>query len=79
MKISNSELEPLRNGFHGTILTPSDDAYDEARTIWNGMVDKRPAVIARCAGTEDAARAVNFARDKGLLLAVRGAGHRASG
>jgi len=79
MAISGSDLEPLRKGFQGTIVTPGDAGYDEARTIWNAMVDKRPAVIARCAGTQDAAKAVNFARDKGLVLAVRGAGHHIAG
>jgi len=79
VKIPRSDLEPLRKGFQGTILTEGDEAYDEARTIWNAMVDKRPAVLARCATTQDAARAVEFAREKGLVLAVRGAGHHIAG
>ena len=72
-------IEELKVGFTGEILLPSDDAYDNARTIWNAMIDKRPAVIARCATTADVVRGVNFARDTGLLLAVRGGGHHIAG
>jgi FAD/FMN-containing dehydrogenase len=74
-----TRTDALRKGFGGTILVPGDAGYDEARKIWNGMVDKRPAIIARCAGTEDAVKAVNFARENGVLLAVRGAGHHIAG
>ena len=72
-------IEELKVGFTGEILLPSDDAYDNARTIWNAMIDKRPAVIARCATTADVVRGVNFARDTGLVLAVRGGGHHIAG
>jgi len=73
------KIDHLRKGFSGKILTPGDGEYDEARKIWNAMVDKRPAIIARCAGTKDVVTAVNFARDNGILLAVRGAGHHIAG
>ena len=73
------KIEELKGGFKGEILLPSDDAYEGARRIWNAMVDKRPAVIARCATTSDVVRGVNFARDNGLLLAVRGGGHNIAG
>ena len=73
------KVEALRGGFKGEIVLPSDGAYDSARSIWNAMIDKRPAVIARCATTSDVVRAVNFARDNGLLLAVRGGGHNIAG
>jgi FAD/FMN-containing dehydrogenase len=72
-------IEQLKGGFTGEILLPGDGAYDSARQIWNAMIDKRPAIIARCATTSDVVRAVNFARDKGLLLAVRGGGHHIAG
>ncbi len=75
----SGRVDQLRKGFSGRILTPKDDDYDEARKIWNAMVDKRPAIIARCAGTRDVVKAVNFARDNGVLLAVRGAGHHIAG
>ena len=80
MATSNSaNVEELRNGFKGKVITPGDREYEESRKIWNGMVDKRPAIIARCAGTQDAVKAVNFARDNGIQLAVRGAGHHIAG
>ncbi len=64
---------------HGEVLQPGDAAYDEARTIWNAMIDRRPALIARCTSAEDVARAVNFARDADLLVSVRGGGHNIGG
>ena len=73
------KVEELKGGFQGEILLPSDGAYDSARKIWNAMIDKRPAVIARCATTSDVVRAVNFARDNKLVLAVRGGGHNIAG
>jgi FAD/FMN-containing dehydrogenase len=72
-------IEDLKTGFKGDILLPGDGAYDGARRIWNAMIDKRPAIIARCATTADVVRAVNFARDNGLVLAVRGGGHHIAG
>jgi FAD/FMN-containing dehydrogenase len=73
------KIEELKGGFKGEILLPSDGAYESARKIWNAMIDKHPAVIARCASTSDVVRGVNFARDNGLLLAVRGGGHNIAG
>ncbi len=66
-------------GHRGSCLTPADPEYDEARVIWNGSIDKRPAIIARCTGTADVIDAVNFAREHGLLVAVRGGGHNVAG
>jgi FAD/FMN-containing dehydrogenase len=77
--LQNIKIEELKGGFKGKILLPSDGAYDSARQIWNAMIDKRPAVIARCATTSDVVRAVNFARDNHLLLAIRGGGHNIAG
>ncbi|MCA9284357.1 MAG: FAD-binding oxidoreductase [Phycisphaerales bacterium] len=79
MTTGTTGIESLRKRFQGKILTPSDVGYDDARAIWNAMVDKHPAIIARCAGVQDVVRAVNFARDNGLVLAVRGAGHHVAG
>ncbi len=72
-------IDKLKDGFKGEILLPGDGAYDSARKIWNAMIDKHPGVIARCATTSDVVQAVNFARDEGLLLAVRGGGHHIAG
>jgi FAD/FMN-containing dehydrogenase len=63
----------------GAILTPGSDAYEEARRIWNAMIDRRPALIVLCAATEDVVRAVNFAREQRLPLAIRGGGHNIGG
>ena len=63
----------------GTVIRRGDPTYDEARRVWNGMVDRSPAVIVRCSSTADVVAAVNHARDNGLVLAVRGGGHNAGG
>ena len=63
----------------GQLLVPGDASYDEARSIWNAMVDRRPGLIVRCAGAADVVAAVNFARDNNVLVAVRGGGHNIAG
>jgi len=73
------KLTELSAHFSGMLLRPGDAGYDKARRLHNGMIDKRPALIARCLGTADIADAVNFARANGLELAVRGGGHNVSG
>jgi FAD/FMN-containing dehydrogenase len=61
------------------LLQPNDEAYDEARALWNGMIDKRPAVIARCSTSADVIEALNYARENGLRVAARGGGHGVAG
>ena len=63
----------------GTVLESASPGYDEARTIWNGAVDRRPAVIAQCLTADDVAVAVRFARANDLEISVRGGGHAAAG
>jgi len=63
----------------GTVIRRGDTSYDEARKVWNGMIDRSPALIARCSSIADVVAAVNFAREHGLLVAVRGGGHNAGG
>src|SRR3954469_19518843 len=65
--------------FRGELISPGEAAYDEARSVWNGMFDRHPALIARCATTEDVVAAVTLARAEGVPLAVRGGGHSAVG
>jgi FAD/FMN-containing dehydrogenase len=67
------------SGFEGQLIGRDEPDYDDARRIYNAMIDKRPALIARCAGPDDVVRAVGFARDHDLLLAVRGGGHNGGG
>src|SRR3954447_5047985 len=66
-------------GFQGTLIGPEDSGYDEARTLFNVMIDKRPALIARCAGPDDVGKGIAFARDHGPTLAVRGGAHNGAG
>ena len=66
-------------GFEGQLIGPDDTGYEEARKVYNAMIDKRPALIAQCAGPDDVARAVAFARDHDLPVAVRGGGHNGAG
>src|SRR5262245_14731867 len=66
-------------GFRGDLITPDHPDYDDARAVWNGTVDRRPRLIARCTGTADVAAAVRFARDRDLDIAVRGGGHNVAG
>lgn len=73
------EVRALREALDGELLAPDDAGYDAARRVWNGMIDRRPALIARCASTADVAAAVNVAREKELLLSVRGGGHSVAG
>src|SRR5687767_4609286 len=72
-------VETLREQFRGALLRPSEEGYDEARRIWNGAIDRHPALIARCAGADDVVTAVRFAREHDLLLSVRGGGHAVAG
>jgi FAD/FMN-containing dehydrogenase len=62
----------------GSVIVPGDEAYDKARKVWNGMIDRRPALIARCKTPEDVVASVNFARREKLLIAVRGGALQAS-
>ncbi len=66
-------------GFAGTLIHPDDSGYDDARRVFNGMIDRRPALIARCASTADVVAAVNLAREQALPLAVHGGGHGVTG
>jgi len=77
--ISEEQLTALGAELRGDVLLPGSDGYEAARTIWNAMIDRRPGLVARCAGPADVMRAVRFAADNDLLLAVRGAGHNIAG
>ena len=76
---SDAALDALRQRHRGPLLLPGDDGYDAARAVWNGMIDRRPAVIARCRGTADVMAAVDAAREAGLPVSIRGGGHNVGG
>lgn len=77
--LARSGFDALEERFSGEVLVPGRHGYDEARQIHNGMIDKRPSVIARCRSTADVADAVNFGRERGLEISVRGGGHNVTG
>ena len=77
--IESAAIDDMRTRFSGLLLGPDDAGYEEARMIHNGMIDKRPAVIAGCRGASDIIEAVKFARTAGLEIAVRGGGHNVAG
>src|SRR5262245_39634465 len=69
----------FRTRIRGLVLSPTDVGYEEARKVWNGNIDRRPALIARCSGVADVIEAVNFARANDLLVSIRGGAHNAAG
>ena len=79
VSLDDTMVQELRAALEGALLVPGDKGYDEARTIWNGMVDRRPVLVARCASAGDVVKAVGFARQSGALVSIRGAGHHITG
>jgi FAD/FMN-containing dehydrogenase len=79
VEISADAFQAFKTAFRGTLLAPDDAAYDETRQVWNAMIDRRPALIARCSGTVDVVRAVQFAREHRIVSSVRGGGHNIAG
>jgi FAD/FMN-containing dehydrogenase len=77
--VKDETIEELAAALRGPLLKAGDEGYDEARSIWNAMIDRRPALIARCSGTADVVLAVKFASEHGLLVAVHGGGHNIAG
>lgn len=78
-QVLKAVLEKFEKTLTGRIIRPEDTLYDESRKVWNGMIDKHPALIVKCETTEDVQHTVDFARANGLLLAVRGGGHNVAG
>jgi len=73
------ELQTLKDNISGTVLVPGDDHYDEVRTIWNAMINRKPGVIVQCAKADDVAPSIAFARKHDLEITIRGAGHNIAG
>jgi FAD/FMN-containing dehydrogenase len=77
--LDEETIQAFRSGLRGGLVTKDDAGYDEARALWNAMIDRRPALIARCAGAADVIQSVKLAREKDLLFSIRGAGHNIAG
>ena len=79
LTLDEEATQAFLTGVRGAVLRPSDQGYDDGRAIWNGLIDRRPALIVQCTGAADVVDAVNFAREQGLLLSVKGGGHNVAG
>ncbi len=77
--MDNKRIQELRENLRGRLFLPEDAGYDDARKVFNGLIDKRPALIVRCAGVADVITAVDFARETDLQVAIRGGGHSVAG
>ncbi len=77
--LKETAVEELKASLRGELIRPEDEGYDDARKVHNGMIDRHPCLIVRCAGVSDVISAVNFARENKLILAVRGGGHNVAG
>ncbi len=78
-QVNAAALTSFGESFEGEIVLPGSADYDAARVVWNGMIDRRPALVARCAGVDDVIRAIRFAREQDLVIAVRSGGHSVGG
>src|SRR2546429_8652222 len=79
MIVAENVVEKFASSLHGELIRQGAEQYEEARRIWNEMIDRKPLMIVRCRGTQDVVLAVTFARDHGVPLSVRGGGHGVSG
>src|SRR5262245_32644127 len=77
--LGEATIQELREALRGDVVTPADPEYDEARRIWNGAHDRRPALVVHCEGAADVIAAVGFARSNNLPVSVRGGGHSIAG
>lgn len=78
-QLTDTQIQQFAASLRGRLIRPGDAGYDEARAVWNGMIDRYPALIARCANVSDVVTAVNFAREHNLKVSVRGGGHNVAG
>ncbi|MEJ2282988.1 MAG: FAD-binding oxidoreductase [Desulfobacterales bacterium] len=77
--LSTDTVDHFKDNMRGDLIIPEDDQYESARKLWNGMIDKKPALIARCTGVEDVVTAVNFSKEHNLLFSIRSGGHNVAG
>src|SRR5262249_7886036 len=79
LSVDTGAIDALRAQLTGDVFVAADSDYDTARSIWNGAINRKPAIVARCASPQDVAHALRFGRDRGLQIAVRGGGHNFAG
>jgi len=79
VNVSEGDIKELQSALKGSLLQPGDKGYDESRAVWNAMIDRKPALIIRCAGANDVSLAVMFAKKRELLTAIKGCGHNIAG
>src|SRR5207248_7347451 len=77
--LNENSLKEFKSNLRGLVIEPGDNGYDDARKVYNGMIHKKPRLIARCVDVADVIRSIDFARENELLLAIRGGGHNAGG
>ncbi len=77
--VNRTALTSFSREFLGEIVVPGSSGYDAARVVWNAMIDRRPAIVARCDGVDDVVRSIRFGRDQGMAIAVRSGGHSVGG
>jgi FAD/FMN-containing dehydrogenase len=77
--VNEETIKQFRATFRGELIQPTDNSYDNARKVYNGMIDRRPRIIAYCTDASDVINAVNFGRENKLLMSIRGGGHNAGG
>src|SRR3989442_9132175 len=79
MALGARDIEAFQGGVRGSVVRAGDPTYEDSRKLWNGMIDRKPALVVRPTGTADVVECVNFARGRGLLLSVKGGGHNIAG
>jgi len=77
--LKQDTLDGLRMRLRGPLFFPGDVGYEESRTVWNAMIDRKPAIVARCLGSADVIACVRFARENDILLCIKGGGHNIAG
>jgi hypothetical protein len=77
--LNQNAFDGLRLRLRGPLLLPGDVGYEESRTVWNAMIDRKPVAVARCLGNADVIAAVQFARENDILLCIKGGGHNIAG
>jgi len=77
--LQEDNIRKFKESLRGELILSEDAGYDDARSIWNAMIDRRPALIVRCLGVADVVTCVNFARERGVILSIKGGGHNIAG